>query len=558
MHRLSLPHAFALLMAAFLAMLLLAAPVAVTAQERPAAVAGQKANTPDARKPDTGKTDNAKSGDGKSDSSKSDASKSDDGKSRGADVLTLLPPDSITEHTLTIPGGSIAYTATAGTLNLFGQTGDRTAAIFYTAYVAKTGVVKSEGATERPVTFIFNGGPGAASAYLHLGLVGPKILDFGPDGRDGATAKLVDNPESWLAFTDLVLIDPIGTGWSRTAKADDASNFYGVRQDASAMAKIIALYVAHNHRAASPKYLLGESYGGVRAAKTAETLRQDQGIIVSGIVMLSPLIDGSLIFNTSRSALGTALRLPSLAAAELERHRAFSTDALAEAERFALTDYLTTLAGPWPTGDAVQPFYARIAQLTGLPVDVVARTRGFVGDAYIKHLRESDHAVVSQYDATLATPDPYPESEIERGPDPVLDGFTRAYGGAFVTYARDELGFKTEMTYTLLARDVNGKWDWSADGKSSRSQISVSDDLRELLSLDPSFRLLVAHGTSDLVTPYAANKYVIDHLPPSLAANRATLKIYRGGHMLYTVPSSRLAFTADAKAFYEAGNSAKE
>src|SRR5262249_52832891 len=158
---------------------------------------------------------------------------------------------------------------------------ERKAAIFYTAYVARD----AEAAT-RPVTFVFNGGPGAASVYLHLGLVGPKVLDFGPSGRDGAASRLRDNPDSWLAFTDLVLIDPPGTGWSRAAKADDKS-FYGVRADAQLMAKVIALYLSRNGRSASPKYLLGESYGGFRAAKVAHTLQQEQGTVVSGTIMVS-------------------------------------------------------------------------------------------------------------------------------------------------------------------------------------------------------------------------------------------------------------------------------
>ena len=212
---------------------------------------------------------------------------------------------------LTIGGRRLAYTATAGTLDLFGQDGAQTGAIFYTAYVAK------DGAANRPITFAFNGGPGAASAFLHLGVVGPRVLDFGPQARDGANAKLVDNPQSWLDFTDLVLIDPIGTGWSRTAKADDASNYYNVNADAQSIAKAIALYVAHNNRSDSPKYLLGESYGGFRAAKVAAALKESQGIIVAGAVMLSPLLEGRLMFDADQFALGAALEFPSLVAAEV-------------------------------------------------------------------------------------------------------------------------------------------------------------------------------------------------------------------------------------------------
>jgi carboxypeptidase C (cathepsin A) len=458
-------------------------------------------------------------------------------------VLTLLPADAVSEHTLDTGSRKLVYTATAGTLNLFDPNGQRMAALFYTSYVAR---VAKDQPTNRPLTFAFNGGPGAASAFLHLGLVGPKVLDFGPTERDGANARLIDNPQSWLDFTDLVLIDPIGTGWSRTAKADDAKNFYGVKQDAEAIAKTIALYLAHNDRASSPKYLLGESYGGLRAAKVAGALSDEQGIVVSGIVMLSPLIDGALTFGANRFALGAALQLPSLAAAELERRNTFSPQELRAAEQFALTDYLTTLAGPPPKGDAAQAFYTRVAAMTGLPVNVVTRSRGFVRDAYVKHLRRDERAVVSRYDITLAAPDPYPESDSAHGDDPVLDGFVRAYGGAFADYARNQLGYKTEMTYALLANGVNSRWDW---GKGGRATASASDDIRQLLATNPSFRLMIAHGYSDLVTPYAGSKYIVDHLPDNLA-DRVAFKVYRGGHMLYTRAASRAAFSADAKAFY--------
>lgn len=455
-------------------------------------------------------------------------------------VLGLLPADSVTEHTLKTATRTVAYTATAGTLSLFGQDGEKSAAIFYTSYVAK------DQPPGRPLTFVFNGGPGAASAFLHLGLVGPKILDFGPSERDGANAKLIDNPQSWLDFTDIVLIDPIGTGWSRTTKPDGAQGFYGVRQDAQVMAKTIALYVAHNERMASPKYLLGESYGGLRAIKVAGALQQDQGIVTSGVLMLSPLIEGPLHFGATRFALGAALQFPSLAAAELERKNVFSANGLAEAERFALSEYMPALAGPPLVGEAAKSFYGRVAEMTGLPVDVVSKTRGFVRDAFVKHLRESEQAIVSSYDATFAAPDPFPESDTAKGDDPVLDGFVRGYGGAFVAYARDQLGFKTDMTYELLAEDVNGKWDW---GRGGRAQVSGSDDLRQLLAVNPSFRVMIAHGASDLVTPYAVNKYVVDHLPDAMRG-RVTFKVYRGGHMFYTRQPSRLDMSADVRTFF--------
>jgi carboxypeptidase C (cathepsin A) len=457
-------------------------------------------------------------------------------------VLRLLPADAVSEHSIDTPGGKLGYTATAGTLAFYDQSGEQSASVFYTAYVAKNAP------PNRPLTFVFNGGPGAASAFLHLGLVGPRILDFGPD-YDPARATLRDNPDTWLSFTDLVLIDPIGTGWSRPAKADDGKRFWSVRSDADAMAKAVALYVNKNNRAGSPKYLFGESYGGFRAAKVARALQNDQGIVISGIVMLSPLLEGWLTFGDDQSALTAALQLPSLVAAELERKHAFTQEALATAEQFAMTDYLVTLAGTPPQGEAARAFYNRVAGLTGLPVDAVTQSRGFVANSYVKSLRAADKKIVSRYDAAFAVDDPYPERRSSRAPDPILDAISRAYGGAMASYARNELGFKTEMTYSLLAGDVTSHWDWQG----GRPQASIEDDLRVLLAYSKSFRLLIAHGYSDMITPYAASRYVLDHMPAFDPPGRMQLKLYRGGHMLYLDPQSRKAFSADAAKFFRSG-----
>ncbi|MCF8475699.1 MAG: carboxypeptidase [Pseudolabrys sp.] len=457
----------------------------------------------------------------------------------GPGILKLLPADSVTEHSIDTAEGKLAYTATAGTLAFYDQSGSQSAAVFCTAYVAK--------GANRPVTFLFNGGPGAASAFLHLGLVGPRILELGPRGHDAARATLHDNPNTWLRFTDLVLIDPIGTGWSRAAKAGEAKSFWNVRSDANAMAKAVALYIAHNNRGGSPKYLLGESYGGFRAAKTASALQRDQGIAINGIVMLSPLLEGWLTFGDDTSALRAALTLPSLAAAELERTNTFSLEALMAAEKFAMTDYLTTLSVRPPQGAAGSSFYERVAQISGLPEDTVTQTRGFVTYAYVKSLR--DGKIVSRYDAGFAVDDPFPERRGDEGGDPILDGVARAYGGAMADYARNELGFKTEMTYALLANDVTRGWEWHG----GRFQASAEGDIRTLLAFSPSFRLLIAHGYADMVTPYGMTRYVLDHLPPIGPPGRVRLALYRGGHMFYIDAEARKAFSTDAEAFYRTG-----
>src|ERR1700712_109853 len=233
---------------------------------------------------------------------------------------------------------------------------------------------------------------------------------------------------------------------------------------------------------------LAKAMAGLRAAKVASALREQQGILVSGILMVSPLIEGQFVYGGDSSALGAAFELPSLAAAAMERRNVFDPTALAEAETFATGEYLTTLARKPPTGDAAKAFYGRVAQLTGIPDPVVARSNGFLQDVYVKRSIDDGSDVVSSYDASFIAPDPYPESYADKGDDPILDGFTRAYGSAFSSYARDELGFHTEMTYTLLSGAVNGHWDWSGGrGGGSRFEASATDDIRQLLSLIPSF-----------------------------------------------------------------------
>lgn len=459
-----------------------------------------------------------------------------------AGLLELLPSDSTTAHVLKLSDATLPYTATAGTLELRGQDGKVSAKVFYTAYVAKDRPVN------RPITFAFNGGPGAASAYLHLGLVGPRFLPFQGDNRDGTQPVLKDNPDSWLAFTDLVLIDAVGTGWSRATGKDTEGNFYGVRQDAESIAKVIALYSQQNARVGSPIYLLGESYGGFRAAKVATALKDTQGMLVSGIVMLSPLIEGEMIFNRGNRPLIAALRLPSIAAGALERKGGFNETAVRDAEKFAMGDYLTALAGPEPTGEQAQRLYSRIAGLTGIDVSDVTRTRGFIGNLYRKNLASEPDKIASPYDAGYLVDDPYPESTNPRGDDAVLDGYTRAYGAAFASYARNELKYETDLTYNLLNSDINRRWEWNDGG--SRASADATDDLRNLLSVIPSLRILVAHGYSDVLTPYGVSRYVIDHLPRTLVDGRVSLDVYRGGHMFYTQPEEHRRFTSDVRTFF--------
>jgi carboxypeptidase C (cathepsin A) len=445
----------------------------------------------------------------------------------------------VTQHTLQLGAQKLAYTATAGTLTLRDDKGERNAKVFYVSYVLQGGDPKT-----RPVSFFFNGGPGAGTAYLHLGAAGPQVLQFPEQETDGANAKLKDNQDTWLPFTDMVFIDAIGTGWSRPAKLDDAQKqFWGVKQDAAAFAKVVALWLAKNSRTPSPKYLVGESYGGVRAIKLARDLQRDQGTIVNGIIMISPLIEAAFLEHTADNPLADALHLPSFVASALERRHAFDAKAVDDAYRFALGEYLTTLVGPPLEGDAAKGFYDKVAGLTDIAEPVVAKHRAHL-EPFAADIRSQDGQVRSLYEFSLSAPDPFPEGGGE-WVDPLLHGYSHAYGSAFTGYAADALGFKTDLTYELLSEGVNQKWDRRNDGEGPTGSIN---DLRELLALNPSLHVLVAHGYFDVVTPFGVSKWLIDHLP--LGRDRVALKVYAGGHMLYTRAGSRAALKTDAGALY--------
>jgi carboxypeptidase C (cathepsin A) len=469
-----------------------------------------------------------------------------------------LPADKVatTDHVLQVDGKPLAYRATAGSLPV-GESGDPETRLFYVAYHLKDAKPGS-----RPVTFAFNGGPGAAALFLQLGAMGPRRLVLNPDGSIAAPqAQLADNPETWLAFTDLVFIDPIGTGFSRSAKEDDKS-YWGTRKDLDTLARFIRLYLTRNGLWLAPKYLAGESYGGFRAAALAYLLPSSYGIRLSGAVMLSPVLEFSLIDQDDFALLPWALYLPSYAAIAAERGRAAvpatagadPQGALGEVESFALGDYLQGLAH----GDALPPARAaqlwdRVARYAGLPPETVARDHGRVPSReFAKALLRDRGRVLSLYDGSFDVADPDPGNPIARGDDALLMLVTAELSATFNAYLHDELKFDTDLRYETLNREVSRRWDWRAgDGK--QGYLGVGDDLRRALILSPGFRVLIAHGLYDLVTPYATSTYVVRqmHLDPAARA-RVTLTTYPAGHMVYTHDDARIAFWRDAAAFYRA------
>ncbi len=460
-------------------------------------------------------------------------------------LIAELPADSVTQHEFNGGGAHIAYTATAGTLTLRDDTGAPSAKMFYVSYVAD-GQVGEQAGQHRPVSFFFNGGPGAGTAFLHLGAAGPMVLNFpAANPTDGANATLGPNPDSWLRFTDMVFIDAIGTGYSLPVHPEQAPKlFWGVKQDGSAFADGIRIWLEGNHRELSPKYLVGESYGGIRSIKTAYALETEQNILLSGIVMISPAIEMSLITG-SVDPFSNAILLPSLAASQMERDHALTPKAIDDAYHYAFGPYLSTLAGPFLAGDAAQAFYGRIATMTGIPEAVVAKERAEI-DPSAHDVRSRDGRLYSLYDFTQSIADPFPEGiDDADSPEPVLAGYGLAFGNAFTGYADQTLGFHTQLKYDLLNLKVNGAWDYR-EGQNLIAQ--GMPDLRKLMALNPSLRLFIANGYFDTTCPFAGSRWLIDHLP--VGRDRARLKVYPGGHMLYTRPESRAALSHDVAALY--------
>jgi carboxypeptidase C (cathepsin A) len=459
-----------------------------------------------------------------------------------------LPAESVSSHSITLGGRSIAYTARAGALDLRSEQGEKSAEIFYIAYLA-TGL----DAKARPITFVFNGGPGAASAYLHLGALGPRVLDFGdPAKPPQASAPLIDNPDSWLDATDLVFIDPVGTGYSHAMNSvrDVPKAFWGTNQDLQALEAAIRVALTRFDRFGSPLYLVGESYGGFRGAKLVNRLPADKGIAVAGAMLISPVLEFSLQGGDDFNALPWALHLPSMAAVSLDRQGKLSPAALAPVERFALTDYLAALTVPPADAESGQRLYARIAGILGLPQELVARWQGRLPTSvFTKEIRHGEGEVASSYDAAIAGSDPYPAANA-RGSDPIFDGIKAPLATGMLAYLRDELGYKTERAYTLLNGEVSQKWEWGNRGPSGT--LGASDDMRKGLAGNAQLRITIAHGMTDLVTPYMSSRYVVDHLPAKLTDGRVALTLYPGGHMMYLRPASRAALHADAASLYGA------
>jgi carboxypeptidase C (cathepsin A) len=459
-----------------------------------------------------------------------------------------LPPPSITQHSTRLSGVDVPYTAKAGLLPLRDGKGKTLASIFYVAYT------REPQDTKRPVTFVFNGGPGAASAYLHLGAIGPKAIEANAKGElAGPPSRLVVNESSWLDITDLVFVDPVGTGYSRVGAGKKEDDFYGVEQDTDALADFIRLYLIDAERLASPVFLAGESYGGFRAATITRELQKSRGISPSGLVLISPVLEFALLNGEDYDPLPWALALPSYAAVNLESQgvtgREALSGALQDAEHYALTDYLVALASGSEQG--AQAASGTVAQLTGLPLDVVRRNFARIPPAvFIKEFDRAKGQVLSRYDGSVGGPDPNPASSWPRGPDPVLDSTVPLWTSAFVQYAQGELGFKTDAAYRLLNREVRAKWDFGTT-PTRQGYAGALEDIQNARAANRALEVFIATGYTDLITPYMAQAYLVNQLTPLEGASPIIVEEYAGGHMLYLRPDTRRALKTDVEAMYE-------
>lgn len=465
-----------------------------------------------------------------------------------AGLLRLLPETVETRHTISLPAGPLEYRTEAGTLPLRDGKAEVTAELFFVSHTREPRDAR------RPVTFVFNGGPGAASAFLHLGAIGPRILAFASNGALlPPPARLADNPDTWLEFTDLVFVDPVGTGYSRTPDPEKASDFWGIDQDASSVAAFIRLFLARHERTGSPVFLAGESYGGFRAAVLSHELQSESGIAPSGVVMISPALEFALTGGSDNyQPLPWALGLPSFAAVELEASGVRGTAALASrlagVERFALADYLLDLADG---RDASNETVEAVARYIGLPLDRVREQGARISPSFfIKAFAMDDHRVLSRYDGSVSGPDPEPENPRPNAPDAVLDRAVPAWTTGFVGYVREELGFRSDITFRLLNGEIAGRWDYGTTPQ-RQGFAGALDDLQQARALNPAMGVLIAHGYTDLVTPYFISTYLVGQLPPLAGAQPIGLRNYEGGHMMYTRPASRQTLSRDVRALYE-------
>jgi carboxypeptidase C (cathepsin A) len=463
----------------------------------------------------------------------------------------------VTQHELKLPGETIPYQATAGTIAIKDEAGKTQANFYFTAY-EKTAAGEPVGrnSATRPVIFVFNGGPGAASVWLHLGVVGPQRIDFPKDGIPGPPPyRLVDNHDTWLAFADLVLIDPIGTGYSRTAPGVDGKQFFGVEQDINSVGDFIRLYLTRYGRWASPKFLAGESYGTTRAANLSEFLLDRYGINLNGVILVSTVLNFATLSPGNGNDVPFALFLPTYTVTAAH-HKKLTPDlqqdvqrTLREVEAFAINDYLPALMkGDALPADQKEMIVARLARYTGLSEQYIRQSNLRVPPwAFQKEVLEADGKIIGRFDGRVTAYDPNPTATTPAF-DPSYAVYIGPYTSTYHQYARNVLKYETDAFYEVLSGRVR-PWDF---GPAGNGFLNVADELRDAMLKSPSTKVFFAEGLYDFATPYFASDYTVNQLDlPESLRNNIVRRYYEGGHMMYHVDSERTKLSNDVRAFVE-------
>jgi carboxypeptidase C (cathepsin A) len=451
---------------------------------------------------------------------------------------TLLP-DAHVAQSIELDGKTIKYTATVGSLRVKNTEGKATGEVVFTSYVVE--------GPNRPVTFAFNGGPGAASVYLNLGAIGPKRVAFGAEGQSPSDpATLTDNPGSWLDFTDLVFIDPIGTGFSRTLVSPEESKklFYGPDQDIAYLSQIVYDWLVKNGRLASRKYIVGESYGGYRGPRLTQYLQSKIGVAMNGLILVSPALspNGG---SPDLSPIPWMLTLPSIVAANYERQGKLTAENMAPVIEYTRGEYAMDLLKGTSDPAATPQIVKKVTELTGLDATFVRQAGGRLEtQAFLREEFRETGKLGSRYDPNVTAFDPFPFDPDQRSNDPILLSIIAPTTTAMVDFVTRTVGWKTDARYNALSGEVNRMWDDGANGAFGEGAAAATD-LRVAVATDPKLRVLIAHGWADLSCPFMGSILTVSQIPIMGDPKRVQVHMYPGGHMYYARTASSLALRKD-------------
>jgi carboxypeptidase C (cathepsin A) len=476
------------------------------------------------------------------------AAAADKAHNDGEVQLPPFPADRTIRQSISLKGRELKYDATVGSLPVLDEKGKTIASVMFTAYTVA--------GANRPVTFALNGGPGAASVFLNLGAIGPKRVQFGAEGDSASDPAIPqDNPGTWLDFTDLVFIDPVGTGFSyaRVPEQEAKKRFYNPRADVEYLSRIIFDWLVKNERLTSRKYLVGESYGGFRGPRIVHYLQTRLGVAMNAEVLISPYLDPGASNNQDLSPLPWMLTLPSIAAANLERRGMLTDAAMAKVIEYTRTEYVQDLLKGRSDTEAIERIVKRVTELSGLDPDFVRHSGGRLEtQAYLREVYRSEGKLGSRYDSNVTSYDPFPFAPTQRTNDPILDSVIAPTTTAMVDFITRTVGWKYGGRFNALSYDVNNLWTDVPDAERSQYGLERGSvtELRESLAIDPKLHVLIAHGWDDLSCPFMASVLIVDQMPVMGTTERIQVREYPGGHMFYSRRESQAALKRDVLKLY--------